>query len=90
MYYKFALPNIAANATRNVTANELGMSTPSGYKVLDYYRFTTGSVNLALTNVNPAATGTGTVMGLRNRTASVQSGKTAGIGIVYVKTGFGI
>ena len=90
VYYKFSVSSIAASATRNVTAQEFGAEAPAGYKPLGYYRFSSGSVNLAVTAIVATATGTGTMMTLRNRATSAQSNKTAAIGIIYVKTGFGI
>lgn len=90
VYYKFPLPDIAANGSRNITANEFGISTPSGYKPLGYYRFTTGSTNFALTAIIAHNTGANTVMSIKNVTDAVQKNKTAGIGIIYVKTGYGI
>lgn len=89
-YFKFALPDIAANAARTITANEFGITIPTGYKVLDFYRFTTGSTNFALTSITATSTGTSGMMSIKNLTSSVQSGKTAGIGLVFVKTGYGI
>jgi len=90
VYYKFALPDIAANGYRNITANEFGISTPSGYKPLGYYRFTTGSTNFALTAIIAHNTGANTVMSIKNVTDAVQKNKTAGLGIIYIKTGMGI
>jgi len=90
VYYKFALPDIAANGYRNITANEFGISTPAGYKPLGYYRFTTGSTNFALTAIIAHNTGANTVMSIKNVTDAVQKNKTAGLGIIYIKTGMGI
>lgn len=88
--YSYALPDIAANASLQIKASNFGISTPSGYKPLAVVGFSSGSVNLAVSSVYGNNTGTANVMGIKNMTASVQSGKKAGIRILYVKTGMGI
>ena len=88
--YEYEVPTVNVNSTLNITANNFGFATPSGYKVMALVRFFTGSVNLAACMVNPNAVGTATAMGIRNISGSAQSGKTAAIGILYVKTGMGI
>lgn len=88
--YSFVISSLAGNTTTTITANQFGMSTPSGYKPLSVKYITTGSVNFHLSYFNPSATGTSNAMGIRNDSSNAQTGKTAKIGIVYVKTGMGI
>ena len=88
--YEYDVPTVAVNATLNITANNFGFSTPSGYKPFAILRFFTGSVNLAASLINGNAVGTATAMGIRNIASGAQSNKTASIGILYIKTGMGI
>ena len=87
--YQYALPDIPANTTLQITAANLKITTPAGYKPFAIHRFSSGSVNLAITQVNCGVTGSSNCIGIRNITGSTQSGKTASIGIMYIKTGFG-
>lgn len=89
-YYSYELPTINTNSTLAIKASDFGFSTPSGYKPFAVIRFSSGSVNLSAGIVNGMATGTATAMSVRNIASSAQSGKTASIGVMYVKTGMGI
>lgn len=88
--YSYVISSLAGNTTTTITANQFGMSVPSGYKPLCVKYFTTGSVNFHLSYINPSASGTSNAMGLRNDSSNAQTGKTAKLGIVYIKTGMGI
>lgn len=90
VFYQYALPSVASGENISITANNFGISTPSGYKVFGVVRFFSGSTNFHVSSVNPFATGTGAVMSIKNHANSAQTGKTAQIGILYVKSGFGI
>ena len=89
-YYSYSLPTINTNTTLAIKASDFGFSTPTGYKPFAIIRFTSGSVNLAACGVNGLATGTATAMSIRNIASSAQTGKTASVGIMYIKTGMGI
>ena len=82
--------SLANNSGVRYTANDMGFSTPSGYKVCALVRYTSGSYKVATSYVNPFATGTTNAIGLWNSSGATQSSLTVAIGILYVKNGFGI
>lgn len=88
--YNYDISSVASGANLEIKANQFGFSTPSGYKPLAIGRFFAGSSNFSVSLVNPFATGTATAMNLRNLANSAQTDKTATIGIIYVKSGYGI
>ena len=90
VYYTKSNVSVANNSGIRYTANDLGISTPSGYKVCALVRFTSGSYKVATTYVNPFATGTTNAIGLWNSSGATQSSLNLGVGILYVKNGFGI
>ena len=89
-FYEYSVPTVNVNSTLQIKASDFGISTPSGYKPCAILRYSSGSVNLAVTQVIGSATGTSNMMGIRNIASSAQSNKTASIGILYIKTGMGI
>lgn len=86
-YYTKAIDSIANNATLSLTGDDFGVSTPSGYTPFAIKRFTSGSVHLYAALVRSDGTGTSTLMNIKNVSGSTQTDKTAGIGILYIKTG---
>ena len=82
--YTYSYTNLAANTVLNITANDFGISTPSGYSVLGITTFYTGSTNVLTRNVTNA-TGTSTVLSIRNVSSSATSG-TAGVTFVYIRS----
>ena len=88
--YSYAITSIASGTTLAIKASQFGMVAQSGYKAAAVALFSSGSVNLHVSYVNPRATGSTNAMGIRNDTSSTQSNKTAKIGVLYVKTGYGI
>ncbi|MBO7711392.1 MAG: hypothetical protein J6S83_13065, partial [Lachnospiraceae bacterium] len=88
--YRYTIASLAADTNLNITATNFGISTPSGYKPVAPGKMFTGSANFQLANVNHTATGGATAMSVRNNANSTQTGKVAVLGILYVRTGFGI
>lgn len=82
--YKFSAN---ANSTVTITADNMSISTPSGYTPIGVLVFTASNANVNVVTVNVTRTGSGTVMQLRNPTSTVQSG-TAQLDILYIKTAF--
>lgn len=74
-----------ANAYLSITGTNLSVSTPSGYTPLCFKSVTTGSTGVAVIAQNSAATGSSTVIGIRNLTSSAIT-QTLTVNIVYVRS----
>ena len=83
--YSYAY-TVSANSYVNVTASNLGMSTPSGYTGLCAYKVWTGNSNCGITLYDVNNSGSSTACQVRNFSGSDRSG-TMQIGIVYIRTG---
>ena len=77
--------SVAANTTLNVTANELGISTPSGYSPVAMYYVATGSADVVPRNINAGVTGTSVSLALRNVSSATKTG-TCYLGITYIRS----
>ena len=77
--------SIAANTSINVTANDLGISTPSGYSPVAMHYVATGSTDVVPRNINVSSTGTGTPLALRNVSSAAKTG-TCYLGITYIRS----
>ena len=89
VYYTYKwTTSLAADASLTITADNFGISTPSGYTPMGITRFTSGTNTCVVDRVNPRATGTIAALVIRNKSSSAQTGKTAGIGIMYVRNNF--
>ena len=77
--------SVAANTTLNVTANELGISTPSGYSPIAMYYVATGSADVVPRNINAGVTGTSVSLALRNVSSATKTG-TCYLGITYMRS----
>ena len=75
---------VAANANLNITGDNLGISTPSGYAVLAPYGFTTGNSSVVTRSLSAGQSGSTTVYALRNVSSSQQTG-TAYLSIAYIR-----
>lgn len=78
---------VAGNATKNVTAEEFGISTPNGYTPIAILRFSTGSAQVYVRGIIPFGTGAQEIFFMTN-TSSSQINTTAYIDILYTKTDF--
>ena len=76
---------VAANAAISITANDFGMSTPSGYSVVAVRTWDASNSTMNVYRIIPNATGSGNVISMRNTTNSQQTG-TFSIVVLYVKT----
>lgn len=73
------------NASVSLTADDFGATAPTGYTPIAITDFATQSVNIAIRGVYAKATGTGTMMSMRNITSSSVTA-TAYITIMYTKS----
>ncbi len=79
---------IKKNDSLSITADDFSMKTPDGYTAISVKRFTSGSKYVAVGNVTTSATGTTTVMLLREVGGADRSNLTARLTVVYVKSDF--
>lgn len=77
---------VNGNQGKNLTANDFGMSTPSGYRPVAITRFSSGNANVYVRGVTITATGTDGALYMNNTTSSSVSA-TAYIQILYAQTG---
>lgn len=75
------------NASVTITADDFNASTPSGYTPIGVVEFASQSVNVTVRGIYSKATGSSTMMTLRNVT-STSSTATAYITILYAKSLF--
>lgn len=83
--YTYAYSNIAAAGSLNVTATNLGISTPTGYTPLAAQQVSSGNGNVVARTWDVTATGSTAAVALRNVATSAQSG-TVTFKVVYVKS----
>lgn len=74
---------VQTGGTANLTASDFGFSTPSGYSVVCIRRYTSGTENAFVSELNPNATGESNAMTFLNTASTTQSGKTACVEVVY-------
>ena len=89
-YYEKTIASLANNTGLRMSATQMGFATPTGYKPLALVRYTSGSYKIATAYVNIQATGDTNAIGIWNGSGATQTTFKIGIGILYVKTGFGI
>lgn len=83
--YSYAWSGLAAGKFLEITGNNFGVSTPSGYTAIGFLWFTSGSTSTSICAIRPSNTGTYSVAVIRNEgTATVSA--TARIDIVYALT----
>ena len=78
--------NISANASLNISANDLSISTPSGYTPISVYLISTGNSNILMRNLVVSSTGTQTFIAVKNTSANTISDVTLLVGVVYAKS----
>ena len=88
--YTYTIPSVSSGAVKDISASDFGATTPSGYTPVDLVRFFTGSSIFTCHLVNPRATGSTAMMSIRNTSNSTQTNKIAKIGILYIKSGYGL
>lgn len=76
---------VSGNAGKNLSANDFGMSTPSGYRAVAITRFSSGHASVYVRGVTISATGTDGVLYMNNTTSSSISA-TAYVSVLYAKT----
>ena len=77
---------IDGNGSVNIKASDMAVSTPSGYAPVAIVKFDTDSKYVYASFVNATATGTSTIMTLKN-TSSSERDVSPSITILYLKTG---
>lgn len=78
---------VGGNGAGSITANDFEVSTPSGYSVIGVVDFATQSTSVDIRGVYGRATGSSTMMSLRNVTSTSVTA-TAYITILYAKSLF--
>ena len=80
--------SVTANGSTAITANDLGVSTPSGYTPLGFYLIATGNANVIARNIYSRSTGSNTMVQVKNTSTSALSNLTLEISIAYIKSNF--
>lgn len=75
---------VAATTGVNISADDFGMSTPSGYSVVAILKMGTGNSNTVPRYIDGSATGTSTAMGIRNLSSSSVTA-TARMTVLYLR-----
>jgi len=83
--YTYGYSNVSASAAINVTANNLNISSISGYTPIAIQRLATGNASVTVRAWNVKASGDSAVVNLYNKGTSSATG-TVTIDIVYVKS----
>ena len=83
--YSYAWSGLAAGKFLEITGNNFGVSTPSGYTAIGFLWFTSGTTSTSICAIRPGNTGTYSVAVIRNEGTATASG-TAKIDIVYALT----
>lgn len=78
---------VGGNASASITADDFNALTPSGYTPIGIADFASQNVNVVIRGIYGRATGTSTMMALRNITSTSVTA-TAYISIIYIKTLF--
>ena len=76
---------IAANTTGTVSGTDFAVSTPDGYTPVSISRVNLGTTGLVLAGLHPNATGSSSVLDVRNTTSSSKT-QNITIYIMYVKS----
>lgn len=83
--YSASSGSIASSGKKSLTGTAFGVSTPDGYTPIGITYFSTGNSALTAYAVNATATGSGSVIGLRNVGGSSVTA-TVTVHILYAKT----
>lgn len=86
VHYTYAY-NASANSVVTITANDMGVSTPTGYTPVGLMVISTGSGNCFCFTCNAGRTGNSTIMQIKNTSANAVSA-TAQLDILYIKSAF--
>jgi len=78
---------INADSVKNITGDDFGISSPSGYVPLCARRFASGNNYVFVTLLNIATSGTSAVMQLRNTSSESVDCSTV-VSIVYIRSDF--
>ena len=78
---------VGGNASASITADDFGVTTPVGYTPIGISDFASQNVNVPVRGIYGRATGTSTMMALRN-IVSTSVTATAYITILYIKSLF--
>ena len=76
----------SGSAYVTLTADDFGVSTPSGYVPVAITQFSTGTSVVFPVYINCQATGTTEIMNLKNTSTSSASSKTASLTIFYIQS----
>jgi hypothetical protein len=80
--------SVTANGSTAITANDLSVSTPSGYTPLGFYLIATGNANVIARNIYSRSTGSNTMVQVKNTSTSALNNLTLEISIAYIKSNF--
>ena len=78
--------SLAANTTLNITANDFGISAPSGYTAVAVRYFSSGSGSVMVRTASAGSTGTNTAMSVRNVTGTAVSDAIAYLTVLYMRS----
>lgn len=77
---------LSASERKGITANNLNMSTPSGYEVLGVYCAYTGSTSVDVVGIRPVSTGSQNALWLRNKDNSAVRDVAVYFYVAYIRS----
>jgi hypothetical protein len=80
--------SVTANGNADITANDLSVSTPSGYTPIGFCLIATGDASVITRNIYLRATGSSTMVKVRNISTFTLSNILFEISIAYIKSSF--
>lgn len=86
-YFSKQYDSLAAGSALVISANDLGITVPDGYMLFGFYRFTSGSRHVPVSWINPMVTGDSAIMAVKNVQETAATNFTAGVGVIFIKTG---
>lgn len=91
-WYTYQYGNLDARSGINVSGDMLKVSTPAGYTPFCFFNISTGNGYVVPASWSAGATGSGTVVSLRNihNSSSTTNNPTLTVCIIYIKQGHGV
>ena len=77
---------LSASERKGITANNLNMSTPSGYEVLGVYAAYTGSASVDVIGIRAVSTGTQNALWIRNNSNSTVRDVAVYFYVAYIRS----
>ena len=84
--YSCTISSIGANGTKNITADDFGFSTPSGYIAIGIRMFASDTSNLSFYRINPGVSGDGIAVQVRNISGGTITDITIDLQVMYAPT----